>query len=319
MSAAGSQTPGLLSQTTGLLSHTSDLLSGGTLDWSAPKPPIVWDASFKQLIFAILLRFLSFLRGFIPPYALDIFLLCIPPFVSFYELTLRRCLPQLPSMLGIIFKLYKNGVLTIGTVTWLLPQSMLGGLGAIGGVAAGGTAAIASGATTLVGGAAVGASAVVGGVTGLATNGLSGVANLVGGATKGIAEGISHIQSGEFGAAQNIAHLLSEQGAAAGLAPTVAKDVIQATVENTSAVAKDAIQAAVGTTHAITDAALQSVTHPVAAIGATQAAVTESATKLAHALDSVNPLSNLIPHDPQHGILETSLENILHPKLPGFA
>jgi len=29
--------------------------------------------------------------------------------------------------------------------------------------------------------------------------------------------------------------------------------------------------------------------------GATQAGITESATKLAHALDSVNPLSNLIP------------------------
>ena len=239
----------------------------------------------------------------------------IPPFVSFYELTLRRLLPQLPSILTIVFKLYKNGVLSIGTVTWLLPQSMLGGLGAIGGVAMGGTAAFASGATALMGGATAGASAVVGGVAGLATNGLSEAAGLVGGATKGIAEGLSHIRSGELEVAQNFAHLLAEQGAAAGLAPTdlvqatventnaLAQEVLQATVGNTTAVAKDAIEAAMGTTHALTDAALQSVTNPVAAIGATQAAMTENVTKFAHALDSVNPLSNLLPTDPQVSVL----------------
>ena len=229
----------------------------------------------------------------------------IPPFVSFYELTLRKILPQLPSILTIVFKLYKNGVLSISAVTWLLPQSMLGGLGALGGVAMGGTAAFASGATALMGGATAGASAVVGGVAGLATNGLSGAAGLVGGATKGIAEGLSHIRSGELEVAQNMAHLLSEQGAAAHLAPT---DIIQATVENTNAltqeVLQETIQTAMGTTHALTDAALQSVTNPVAAIGATQAAMTENATKLAHAMDSVNPLSNLIPSaDPQVSVL----------------
>lgn len=320
-----------MSQATGLLSHTSDLLSGGTFDWAMPNPPIVWDASFKQLIFAIQLRLLSFLRGFIPPIVLNLFLFCIPPFVSFYELTLRRFLPQLPSILTIVFKLYKSGVLSISTVTWLMPQSMLGGLGAIGGAAMGGATAFASGATALVGGATAGASAVVGGVAGLATNGLSEAAGLMGGAANGITEGLSHIRSGELQVAENLSHFLSEQGAAAGLAPTAAKDaiqatvgntnalaqeVLQATVGNTSAVAKDAIQAAVGTTHALTDAALQSVTNPVAAIGATQAAMTENATKLAHALDSVNPLSNLIPStDPQHGVLG----NILHPKLPGLS
>lgn len=198
-----------------------------------------------------------------------------------------------------------------------MPQSMLGGLGAIGGAAMGGATAFASGATAFVGGATAGASAVVGGVTGLATNGLSGAADLVGGATKGIAEGLSHIRSGELEVAQNFAHLLSEQGAAAGLPSAdaiqatvqntnaLAQEVLQATVGNTSAVATDAIQAAMGTTHALTDAALQSVTNPVAAIGATQAAMTEGATKLAHALDSVNPLSNLIPStDPQVSVLQ---------------
>ncbi|KAI9439876.1 hypothetical protein H4582DRAFT_1556523 [Lactarius indigo] len=111
----------------------------------------------------------------------------------------------------------------------------------------------------------------MGGVTGLAggatnavtqgINGLGGATNLVGDATKGIAEGISLIQSGEKEVAENIAHLLSgEQGAVGGvLVPTIAKDVIQATVGNTNAIA---------------GAALQSVTNPVAVIGATQAAVT---------------------------------------------
>ncbi len=209
----------------------------------------------------------------------------------------------------------------MGTVTWLvssLPQSMMGGLSAVGGVAMGGTAALAGGATAVVGGVVGGVAGLAGGATktvtqginllnpttmatdiaqvvsggqgvpgqaiSIATNGLNGGANLVGGAAMGIAEGISLIQSGEIEVAQNIAHLLSaEQGAAAGgaLVPTVAKDVIQATVGNTNAIAS---------------AAIQSVTNPVAAIGATQAAVTESATKLAHALDSVNPLSNLIPN-----------------------
>lgn len=350
----GSQTSGLLSQATGLLSQTSGLLSGGALDWPTPKPPILWDASFKQLVLAILLRLLSFMRGFIPPFVWGLFLLGIPPFVSFYEITLRRFFPQLPSMFAMALKLYKSGLLTISTLTWLLPQGMFGGLSVVGGVAMGGTAAF-------VGGATAGASVVVGGVTGLAggaaqtisqgihilnpttmatdiaqvvsggqgvaTNGLNGAVNLVGGAAKGIAEGISLIQSGEIEVAQNVAHLLSGEHGAGALVPTVADDiiqatvgntnaiaqeVIQATVGNTSAVAKGAVQAAMGTTNAITGAAIQSVTHPVAAIGATQAAVTENAAKLAHALDSVNPLSNLIPS--QQGVLG----NMLHPKLPGF-
>ncbi|KAH9041737.1 hypothetical protein EDB85DRAFT_1377592 [Lactarius pseudohatsudake] len=226
----GSQPSGLLSQATGLLSHTPDLLSGGALDWATPKPPIVWDASFKQLIFAILLRFLSFVRGFVPSFIWGFLLLGIPPIVAFYELTLRRFLPQLPSMITIAFKLYKDGLLTMSTITWLLPQSMIGGLGAVGGIAMGGTAALAGGATALVGGA-----------TNTVTQGINGATHLVGDATKGI-------------------------------------------------------QAAVGNTNAIAGAAIQSVTNPVAAIGATQAAMTDGATKLAHALDSVNPLSNLMPN-----------------------
>ena len=253
----GPQISGLLSQASGLLSHPSDILSGGAIDWATPKAPIVWDASFKQLIFALLLRFLSFWRGFIPPFALSFIvrfschistqsyishqLLFIPPFVSFYELTLRRFLPQLPSIFTIVFKLYQNGVLKIDTVAWLLPQNMLGGLGAIGGVAMGGTAALMNGATA-------GASAVVGGVAEIASHGLSGAADLMSNPTKGIAEGISRIQSGELEVEKSIAHLLSEQGVAPGLASTIANDVI----ENT-------MHATMGATNAITGAALQSV------------------------------------------------------------
>ena len=82
----GSQMPGLLSQATGFLPHSSDLLSGGALDWATPNPPIVWNASFKQLIFAILLRLLSFLRGFIPPVALNLFV-CLNCYTLFHNLT----------------------------------------------------------------------------------------------------------------------------------------------------------------------------------------------------------------------------------------
>jgi hypothetical protein len=173
----------------------------------------------------------------------------------------RNC----PQYSTIVFKLYKNGLLTISTVTWLMPQSMLGGLGAIGGVAMGGATVFAGGATALVGGATAGASAVVGGVAGIATNGLSEAAGLMGGAAKGIAEGLSHIQSGELQVAQNFAHLLSKQGAAAGLAPTAAKDVIQATVENTNALAQEVLQATVGNTSAVAKDAFQ------AAVGTTNA------------------------------------------------
>src|SRR6266404_3348473 len=124
-------------------------------------------------------------------------LLCIPPFVSFYELTLRRIFPRLPSVFTIVLKLYKNGVLTMGTVTWLvssLPQSMTSGLSAVGGIAMGGTTALAGVATAFMGGAAAAASAVAG-VAGqaasVATGGLNGATNLVDGAAKGIADGIS--------------------------------------------------------------------------------------------------------------------------------
>ena len=164
--------------------------------------------------------------------------------------------------------------MTIGTVTWLLsrlPQSTIGGLTAVGGLAMGGTAAlagganaIAGGATALVGGATAGAGALVGGVAGLATNGLGGAANIMGGAAESLADGLAHIQLGEL----EIEHILSrEQGAAAG-----------------GNLVSDAIHATAGNTRAIAGAALQSVTHPVAAIGATQAAVTEGATQLAHSL-----------------------------------
>lgn len=61
-------------------------------------------------------------------------------------------------------------------------------------------------------------------------------------------------------------------------------------------------------------ALLDSVTNPAAAIGATQAAITENATKLAHALESVNPLTNLIPST---GQTQGPIPQMLTPVLPG--
>lgn len=209
-------------------------------------------------------------------------------------------------MFAIAFKLYKNGLLTIGTVTWLLsrlPQSTIGGLTAVGGLAMGGTAALASGATALADGAnalAGGATALVGGVAGLATNGLGGAANAMGGAAESLADGLAHIQLGEL----ELAHILSrEQGAAAG-----------------GNLVSDAIHATAGNTRAIAGAALQSATHPVAAIGATQTALTEGATQLAHSLGvSVLQLQSRYLYSPV-GIFnqgERILDpNTYRPKLP---
>ncbi len=169
---------------------------------------------------------------------------------------------------------------------------MTSGLSAVGGIAMGGTTALAGGATAFMGGAAAAASAVAG-VAGqaasVATGGLNGATNLVDGAAKGIADGISLIQTGEMEVAQNVARLMERGTATDGGLPIIG---------NTSAVAAEAIQAAAKeTTNMITAAAIQSVANPVAAVGTATAAVTENATKLTRALDGINPLSNLVPKE----------------------
>jgi hypothetical protein len=235
--------------------------------------------------------------------------------IAFYEIKVRKIFPKLPSVFRIAFELYQRGLLTMGTVTWLissLPQGMIGGLAAAGGLAMHGTSAIASGAaaagSALVGGAAsvAGTAAntvtqginlinpsaaatdiaqvVAGGhraaeqVTSVATAGVNGATMLAGGATKAVADSISLLGKGQTVVASNVTQPVSRQ---------------QDNITNglpVPGVAKDAIQAAVGSTNAIAGAAIQSVTNPAAAIEATQAAVAKNVTKLANVLEGVNPL-----------------------------
>lgn len=180
-------------------------------------------------------------------------------------------------------KLFQQRVLTVETIIWLassLPTNFLGELGALGGVAMQATAAV-------VGGTASMNNALVGTATGL-----------VGNASKAVAEGIDHlkpgvvamdithvlsdgsriavdqatsithlVKNGETAVMGNISHLISNESAISPghLVPDIAKNAVHTMVDDTSAVT--------GTV-----------------IGVTQAAVTENTAKLAHVLESVNPL-----------------------------
>ena len=164
----------------------------------------------------------------------------------------------------------------MGTVVWLassLPGDFLGGLGAIGGVAMHATAALAGGAAA-VGNALVGTAAGIVGeatktVTTDITHVLSGIPNVAGqatslttvglheatvlaeGTTHAVAGGLSIIKGAETTVAENIAHLVSGEHAIAQ--GNLVPDIAKG------------------------------------AIGTTQAA-TESVAKVAHALESINPL-----------------------------
>jgi hypothetical protein len=243
-------------------------------------------------------------------------MLSIPAMIAFYEIRVRSNVPNLPSVFRITFVLNQRGLLTIGTVTWLvssLPQGMIGGLGVAGGLAIHGTSTIANGAVyagnALVGGAASvagsGANTVTQGInlikpnavatdiarviareqkivaeqaTSVATAGVNGAAILAGGATKAVADNSSLLEKGPTVVANNVAQLVSGQQGDATNGPLVPD------------IAKDAIHTAVGSTTAIADAAIQSVTNPAAVIGATQASVNKNVTKLASVLEGVNPL-----------------------------
>lgn len=174
-------------------------------------------------------------------------------------------------------------MLTVDTIIWLassLPSNFLGELGALGGVAMQATAAVAGGAASL-------GNAFVGTATGL-----------VGNASETVAEGISHLKPGAV--ATDITHLLSDGPRIAADQATsitfLVKNGEAAVIGNASHlisnehaispgnlvpdIAKNAVHTVVGNTSAITGSA----------VGATKAAVTENATKLAHVLDSANPL-----------------------------
>ncbi|KAI0303622.1 hypothetical protein B0F90DRAFT_1667056 [Multifurca ochricompacta] len=319
--------------------ETPSLIPGGALSWAAPKPsPSVWDMPLK-LVFFILSKFLAIVQRFTPSFVWGFVTLSIPPLIAIYELTVRRLFPRLPSVFKIAFWLYQHGVLTMGTVTWLissLPQSMMSGLSIFGGVAMSGTAGIAGGiasagasavagnATALIGGAASiagdaaktvtdisqvvseGRHKITEQATSIATAGANGAAVLTEGATKAVTNGVSLLQNGQTALTKNITnitHLVSgEQGIAASV--PVVPDV-----------AKNAVQAA--------GAAIQTVTNPAAAIGATQTAMTQGVTKFANVLGSVNPLGiSTTPKGTQNSQLESSQQsamgNLLHPKIPGW-
>jgi methionine aminopeptidase len=217
----------------------------------------------------------------------------MPPVLAFYELALRVYFPLLPSLFAIAVNLCQRGILTADTIIWLassLPTNFLGGLGAVGGVAMQTTAA-------MVGVAASSGNALVGTATGF-----------VGNASKTVAQGINHLKPGVV--ATDITHVISDGSRIAADHATSITSLVKngetAVIENVSHlissdraispghlvpdIAKNAVHTVVDNTSAITDSA----------VGATKAAVTENATKLAHVLDSANPLHlHIMPSESQ--------------------
>jgi hypothetical protein len=199
----------------------------------------------------------------------------------------------LPSLFTVSVKLCQRGILTVDTIIWLassLPTNFHGGLGAFGGVAMQTTAAMA-------GVAASSGSALVGTATGFVDN-----------ASKTVAQGINHLQPGVV--ATDIAHVLSDASRItadhAASITSLVKNGETAVIENVSHlilsehaissghldpdIAKNAAHTVVDSTSAITESA----------VGATKAALADNVTKLAHVLDSANPLHlHLMPSGSQ--------------------
>jgi X-X-X-Leu-X-X-Gly heptad repeat protein len=198
----------------------------------------------------------------------------IPPLLAFYELALRGYFPLLPSVFAMAFNLYQRGILTVDIIIWLassLPANFLGGLGTLGGVAMQTTAVMVGGAAS-TGNVLVGtATGIVGNTSKTVTQGINhlnpGVAVLAEGTTQAVAGGLSLVTNSQTVVKENISHLITGELAITNgiLVPDIAKNAIPSVVNNTSAITG-------------------------AAIGATNAAVTENATKLANVLDSVSPL-----------------------------
>jgi hypothetical protein len=207
----------------------------------------------------------------------------MPPILAFYELALRVYFPRLPSLFAMAVKLSQRRILTVETIIWLassLPTNFLGELGPLGGVAMQATAAMVGGAASLN-------NALVGNATGFLENASKTVAQGIGHLKPGVvateithvlsdgsritadqATSITHlVKNGETAVIDNISHLISSEPAISPgqLVPDIAKNAVHTMVDNTSAV-----------TNTVT--------------GATKAAVTENTAKLAHVLDSVNPL-----------------------------
>jgi hypothetical protein len=206
--------------------------------------------------------------------------------LAFYELVLRVYFPRLPSLFAIAVKLFQRGILTVDTIVWLassLPTNFLGGLGALGGVAMQTTAAMA-------GVAASSGDALVGTATGF-----------VGNASKTVAQGISHLKPGVV--ATDITHVLSDGSRIAADHATSITSLVKngetTVIENISHLIPS--EHAISPGHLVPDIAVHTVVDNTSAItdsavGATKVAVAENAAKLAHALDSANPLHlHIIP------------------------
>jgi hypothetical protein len=196
----------------------------------------------------------------------------------------------LPSLFAIAVKLCQRGILTVDTIIWLassLPTNFLGGVGALGGVAMQTTAAMA-------GAAASSGNALIETATGL-----------VGNASKTVAQGINHLKPGVV--ATDITHVLFDGSRIAADHATSITSLVKngetAVIENISHLIPS--EHAISPGHLVPDIVIHTVVDNTSAItdstvGATKAAVTENATKLAHALDSANPLHlHIIPSGSQ--------------------
>jgi hypothetical protein len=183
----------------------------------------------------------------------------------------------LPSLFAIAVKLCQRGILTVDTIIWLassLPTNFLGGLGALGGVAMQTTAAMA-------GVAASSGNVLVGTATGF-----------VGNASKTVAQGINHLEPGVV--ATDITHVLSDGSRIAADHATSITSLVKngetTVVENISHLISS--EHAISPGHLVPDIAIHTVVDNTSVIidSAVGATVTENTTKLAHALDSANPL-----------------------------
>jgi len=282
--------PDVLGRDSATSQKSTGLLSG--FGQAAPKSSSTILDKLLKLFFRIISFLFSILRNVIPSSIQNFLVFIIPPLLMFYESALRVYFPRLPSLVKIAFKLYQRGILSMGTVVWLassLPGDFLGGLGAIGGAAVGN--ALVGTTTDIVGGAAKtvttdiahvlsGVPNVAGQATSLATAGLNEATALAAGATHAVAGGLSIVKDGQTAVAENIAHLVSGEHVIApgNLVPDIAKG----------------------------------------AIGATQAAATESVAKVANVLESMNPLHlNVGPKESQ-AAQPNSSGGLFQPKLPGF-
>ena len=192
------------------------------------------------------------------------------------------------------------------TVIWLassLPASFLGGLGALGGVAMQTTAFMAGGVAS-AGSALVGTTAGIAGGAASAGSALVGTATgIAGNASKTVAQGMSHLNP--VNVATDATHALS---GGAKIAADRATSITTAGVKGASALAGGTTQAVAGGLSLVKNGlntgengiALGNLVPNVVqntsaitgnAVGATKAAVTENAAKVANVLGSVNPLN----------------------------